>query len=277
MTGREKYFTRHILRRGDGLECPNEGSSCLINLLVSQGEENVLFEDKDTEWLVGQDSGYVSEIVNECLEEMHAGEVCRISIHPCQELQDHLKKFKTSEKLAADYQIELISFEKVKNSWELTFEERCSYALEQKAKGTRYHKAGLWLFAARHYSKALKSLILARCQLPSDKNNDDFYLLQVQCHSNLAACQLKLERYQHVLENCTKVIQMDSANIKAFYRRAQACIALNDFDEATSDLKKALLLDPKNREVLQLKKQLSEKIQLHDQATAKAMGKMFRN
>jgi hypothetical protein len=51
--------------------------------------------------------------VNECLEEMHAGEVCRVSIHPCQELQDHLKKFKTSEKLAADYQIELISFEKV--------------------------------------------------------------------------------------------------------------------------------------------------------------------
>jgi hypothetical protein len=39
----------------------------------------------------------------------------------------------------------------------------------------------------------------------------------------------------------------------------------------------ALLLDPKNREVLQLKKQLSEKIQLHDQATAKAMGKMFQN
>ena len=35
-------------------------------------------------------------------------------------------------------------------------------------------QAGLWLFAARHYSKALKSLILARCQLPSDKNNDDF-------------------------------------------------------------------------------------------------------
>ena len=55
----------------------------------------------------------MSEIVNECLEEMHAGEVCKVSIHPCQDLQDHLKKFNTSEQFAADYQIELISFEEV--------------------------------------------------------------------------------------------------------------------------------------------------------------------
>ena len=40
---------------------------------------------------------------------------------------------------------------------------------------------------------------------------------------------------------------------------------------------KALLFDPKNRELLQLNKQLDEKIHLHDQATAKAMGKMFQN
>ena len=55
----------------------------------------------------------MSEIVNECLEEMHAGEVWRVTIHPCQELQDHLKKFHTTEQLAVDYQIELITFEKV--------------------------------------------------------------------------------------------------------------------------------------------------------------------
>ena len=277
MTGRERYFKRHIVRRGDGLECPNEGSSCFINLQVSQGSENVLYEDKDTEWLVGQDSGYVSEIVNECLEEMRAGGIWKVTIHPCHELQDHLKKFTTSEQLAVDYQIELISFEKAKNMWELTFQERFSYATEHKAKGTRYYKAGLWLFAARHYSKAIRSLILARSQLPVDENCDDFTLLQVQCYSNLAACQLKLERYQHVIENCSKVIQMEASNIKAFYRRAQAHVALNNFDEAGFDIKKALLLDPKNRELLQLTKQLDEKIHLHDQATAKAMGKMFQN
>lgn len=59
------------------------------------------------------DSGYVSEIVNECLEEMHSGDLCKVTIHPCQELEDHLKKFNTSEELAVHYQIELISFEKV--------------------------------------------------------------------------------------------------------------------------------------------------------------------
>lgn len=55
----------------------------------------------------------MSEIINECLEEMRTGEICKVSIHPCQELQDHFKKFNTSELLAIDHQIELLSFTKV--------------------------------------------------------------------------------------------------------------------------------------------------------------------
>ncbi|XP_028396977.1 peptidyl-prolyl cis-trans isomerase FKBP62-like isoform X2 [Dendronephthya gigantea] len=208
---------------------------------------------------------------------MRTGEICKVSIHPCQELQDHLKKLDTSEKLAIDHQIELVSFTKAKNSWESTFDERCDYAQKQKAKGTRYYKADLWLFAARHYSKALRSLIISRTQLPSDKSIEDFSLLQVQCYLNLAACQLKLERYQHVIENCTKVLLNDSANIKALYRRAKAYTALNDFDDASADLNTALDLEPKNKEVTLLQNQLNQKRQQHDQVTARAMGKMFQN
>lgn len=38
----------------------------------------------------------------------------------------------------------------------------------------------------------------------------------------------------------------------------------------------ALLIEPKNKEVIQLKEQLSEKIQQHNQITARAMEKMFQ-
>ena len=59
------------------------------------------------------DSGYVSEILNDCLEEMHTGEICKITLHLCDELLHHLKSFNTSEQMAVDYKIELVSFQKV--------------------------------------------------------------------------------------------------------------------------------------------------------------------
>ncbi len=36
----------------------------IVNLRVSQGDENILFEDKDTEWLVGQGSFQISMVIN---------------------------------------------------------------------------------------------------------------------------------------------------------------------------------------------------------------------
>ena len=44
---------------------------------------------------------------------MHNGEVCKITLHLCDELGDHLKSLNTSEQLDVDYKVELISFEKV--------------------------------------------------------------------------------------------------------------------------------------------------------------------
>lgn len=44
-----------------------------------------------------------------------------------------------------------------------------------------------------------------------------------------------------------QVLELESANVKALYRRAQAYINLADLDLAELDIKKALELDPDNR------------------------------
>jgi len=46
------------------------------------------------------------------------------------------------------------------------------------------------------------------------------------------------------------VLDLESTNVKALYRRAQAYMQLVDFDLAELDLKKALEIDPNNRYVL---------------------------
>ena len=45
------------------------------------------------------------------------------------------------------------------------------------------------------------------------------------------------------------MLEVDSRNVKALYRRAQAYIQLADLDLAELDIKKALEIDPDNRYV----------------------------
>lgn len=72
-------------------------------------------------------------------------------------------------------------------------------------------------------------------------------MLKISCNLNNAACKLKLRDYKQAVKLCTKVLDADSKNVKALYRRAQAYIQLVDLDLAEMDIKKALEIDPDNR------------------------------
>uniref|UniRef100_A0A803PWQ6 peptidylprolyl isomerase n=1 Tax=Cannabis sativa TaxID=3483 RepID=A0A803PWQ6_CANSA len=58
--------------------------------------------------------------------------------------------------------------------------------------------------------------------------------------------KLKLKDYKQAEKFCTKVLDLDSKNVKALYRRAQAYIQLVDLDLAEIDIKKALEIEPDN-------------------------------
>lgn len=45
----------------------------------------------------------------------------------------------------------------------------------------------------------------------------------------------------------SQVLELESRNVKALYRRGQAYIQLADLDLAEFDIKKALEIDPNNR------------------------------
>jgi len=47
-----------------------------------------------------------------------------------------------------------------------------------------------------------------------------------------------------MLVDYLQVLEVDSKNVKALYKRAQAYIETADLDQAESDLKKALEIDP---------------------------------
>lgn len=81
----------------------------------------------------------------------------------------------------------------------------------------------------------------------SEDEKQQAQMLKNSCNLNNAACKLKLRDYKQVVKLCTKVLDADSKNVKALYRRVQAYIQLVDLDLAEMDIKKALEIDPDNR------------------------------
>ncbi|KAF9621625.1 hypothetical protein IFM89_024949 [Coptis chinensis] len=57
---------------------------------------------------------------------------------------------------------------------------------------------------------------------------------------------MKLKDYKQAEKLCTKVLELESTNVKALYRRAQAYIQLADLDLAEIDIKKVSEIDPNN-------------------------------
>ncbi|KAI3926229.1 hypothetical protein MKW98_028365 [Papaver atlanticum] len=65
-----------------------------------------------------------------------------------------------------------------------------------------------------------------------------------------SACKLKFKSYKEAKKLCTKVLEIERRNVKALYGPAQAYINLVDFDLAEFDIKKALEIDPTNRDII---------------------------
>ncbi|GKE63489.1 FKBP-type peptidyl-prolyl cis-trans isomerase domain-containing protein, partial [Tanacetum coccineum] len=109
----------------------------------------------------------------------------------------------------------------------------------------------------------------------SEDEKQQAKVLKISCNLNNAACKLKLRDYKQAVKLCTKVLDADSKNVKALYRRAQAYIQLVDLDLAEMDIKKALEIDPDNRGVKLEYKLLKEKVKEYNKKDAQFYGNIF--
>ncbi|GJM96488.1 hypothetical protein PR202_ga13327 [Eleusine coracana subsp. coracana] len=85
----------------------------------------------------------------------------------------------------------------------------------------------------------------------------------------------KIEKFQRAAKKYSKVLEIESCNVKALYRRAQAYIESYDLELAKRDVLKALELDPNNKEVKLLQVNL-KKLQVEsNKRDAKLYANMF--
>ncbi|TXG60926.1 hypothetical protein EZV62_012289 [Acer yangbiense] len=131
-----------------------------------------------------------------------------------------------------------------KESWDMSTPEKIEAAGKKKEDGNALFKAGKYARAAKRYEKAVKYIEYDSSFGEEEKKQAK--ALKVACNLNDAACKLKLKEYKQAEKLCTKVLELESRNVKALYRRAQAYIQLADLDLAEFDIKKALEIDPDN-------------------------------
>ncbi|KAL9271382.1 Peptidyl-prolyl cis-trans isomerase FKBP65-like protein [Drosera capensis] len=160
-----------------------------------------------------------------------------------------------------------------KESWDMNTQEKIEAAGKKKEEGNALFKAGKYARASKRYEKGVKYIEYDTSF--SDEEKKQSKALKVTCNLNNAACKLKLKDYKQAEKLCTKVLELDSRNVKALYRRAQAYIHLVDLELAEIDIKKALEIEPDNREVKLEYKVLKDKVKEYNKKDAKFYSNIF--
>jgi len=127
-----------------------------------------------------------------------------------------------------------------------TIAEKLKAAEAIKAVGNDYFKKQKFGEAANKYEKCLRYL---EEKYPSPEEKHQLEQAKLPCHSNLAACYLKVGDYFKAVEQCDIVLKADPKNLKVLFRRGQAHTYKNDFERAKVDFSEALKLDPNSAEV----------------------------
>ncbi|XAR48782.1 Peptidylprolyl isomerase [Bertholletia excelsa] len=273
----DKRVLKKIIKEGEGYECPNDGAIVQVKLTGMLDDGTVFlkkgYDEDPFEFKVDEEQ--VIDGLDRAVKTMKKGEIALVTIEPnyafgssesCQELAI------IPANSTVYYEVEMVSFVKGKESWEMYTSEKIEAACK-KEEGNALFKAGKYERASRRYEKAVN--FVEYDTTFSDEEKQQAKLLKLTSYLNNAACKLKLKDYKQVEKLCTKVLEIDSRNVKALYRRAQAYIQLVDLDLAELDIKKALEIDPDNRDVKSEYRMLKEKVKEYKKKEAQFYGNMF--
>nr|GME18553.1 Peptidyl-prolyl cis-trans isomerase FKBP65 [Ipomoea batatas] len=276
---KDKKVIKKILKEGERYEHPNDCAVVKVKLtgklqdgtiFVKKGSDEEPFEFK-------VDEDQVIDGLDKAVKTMKNGEIALITIQP----EYAFGQSDSPQELATVpgnstvyYEIEMVSFVKDKDSWDMNnTEEKIEAARMKKEQGNSWFKAGKYERASKRYEKAAS--FIEYDSSFNDEEKQQTKVLKVACKLNNAACKLKLKDYENAVTLCTEVLEIDPRNVKALYRRAQAYMHLVELDLAELDIKKALEIDPDNRDVKLEYKVLKDKIKEYDKKDAQFYGNII--
>ncbi|KAL6642244.1 hypothetical protein ACP70R_020425 [Stipagrostis hirtigluma subsp. patula] len=159
------------------------------------------------------------------------------------------------------YEVELIGFDDVKEGKarsDMTVEERIAAADRRKIEGNEY-------FKEKKLDEAMQQYEMAIAYMGDDfmfqlfgKYRDMALAVKNPCHLNMAACLIKLKRFDEAIAQCSIVLSEDESNVKALFRRGKAKSELGQTESAREDFLKAKKYSPEDKEILRELRLLAE-------------------
>ena len=176
-----------------------------------------------------------------------------------------------------EFIIELLSVDLpdqyTKESWQMDVDEKLASVEKLRSEGNQLYLSKRLEEAADKYAEAigrLEQLILR--EKPQDDEWLELRKQKVPLLLNFSQCKLSQNDYYPVIEHCSEVLEIDSNNVKALFRRGKAHIGAWNPNDAREDFNKVSDLDPslsvtcakelKHIELLEKQKDSSDKEKL---------------
>nr|KJB37904.1 hypothetical protein B456_006G225400 [Gossypium raimondii] len=267
---KDKKVLKKIVKEGEGYERPNDGTVVQVKLIGKLPDGTIFikkgYDEEPFEFKIDEEQ--VIDGLDKAVKTMKKGENALITIQP----EYAFGSSESHQELAVVPANSTVYYEE-KESWEMDTPQKIEAAGKKKEEGNALFKAGKFERASKRYEKAVS--FIEYDSSFNDEEKKQAKLLKVNCNLNNAASKLKLKDYKQAAKLCTKVLELDSGNVKALYRRAQAYIQLVDLDLAEADIKKALEIDPDNRDVKLEYRVLKEKIKEYNKRDAQFYSNIF--
>ncbi|KAG5883924.1 hypothetical protein JTB14_032147 [Gonioctena quinquepunctata] len=142
-----------------------------------------------------------------------------------------------------------------------------------KNSGKHFFNKNDYINSERKYKKCLRYMdwsVLKKIEIGNIKESRNILVM------NLSAVKLRLHKYKEVVELCNEVLKMDDVQVKALYRRAQARLALMDYDKALDDITSASRLLPQDKNILKVLKETKKHKSMYLKKERKFYSKIFR-
>jgi len=152
-----------------------------------------------------------------------------------------------------------------KEMWQMDEEEQEAAVPALRERGNAFFKEKNFEEASKKYGEAL-SILENRSlkEKPQTPEWEEIERSKIPLLLNFAQCHLTLQNYRLVIEHTTTVIEKDSYNVKAFYRRGKALGFTWEMERAKEDFGRVKKLDPSlaslvDKDVAFFEKRLKEK------------------
>jgi len=216
-----------------------------VKLHIRGTHKGELFDERDVEYLLG-DGGDINipEGVEKGVRTMKRYEKAKFFIK-----SKYFFKGNGHEEFGvppdADelvYEVVLFDFERVKEIYEMTYDEKVEKSKDLKERGLQCIKKGDHPRAIEYYERILK-------YVATTKDETDFHEglpFRIAANLNAALCYLKIKDFTKAKVKAENATKLDPQNVKGHFRLGEAYIGLKYYENAVAAFNSALKVEPGN-------------------------------